>query len=281
MTTELPDSLARYGELLERAVDRDRLAAWRRRRRVRAAAVSVATAAIALGAVSLPGDGTTVAPPGVPAASAAERAAAVLSAAPGSIVHEQASSRHVTPDGDVETWRQETGRQTSHPYERREITTRGDTRIETATVGDRPAQLYDPSTNTIYTNPPENGPALGTPMPATDGDPLRAQMAELLRSRDARAVTRTGTLIRFAYTNPLPDGGAVEWTYVVDAKTYQPLRLTAVSPDGSRTTTRFQSYDALEPADATKALLDLRAQHPNARVDRTEAGYAAAQARLY
>jgi hypothetical protein len=118
-------------------------------------------------------------------------------------------------------------------------------------------------------------------MPATDGDPLRAQMAELLRSRDARAVTRTGTLIRFAYTNPLPDGGAVEWTYVVDAKTYQPLRLTAVSPDGSRTTTRFQSYDALEPADDTKALLDLRAQHPNARVDRTEAGYAAAQARLY
>ncbi len=280
MNTPLPDSLTRYGELLERAVDRDRLASGRRRRHVRAAAISAATVAVVLGAISLPGGGSNVVPPRMPTASAAERAATVLLAPAGSIVHEEASHRHVAADGSVQTWRVETWRDTSKPYARREISTRGDVRIETATVGDEPAQLYDPATNTIYTNPRAGGPALGTPMPATDGDPLRAQMANLLRSRDAHAVRRSGSLIRFAYTNPLPDGGAVEWTYVVDAKSYRPLRLTAADPDGSRTTTRFRAYDALAATAETKALLDLRAQHPDATVDRTEAGYAAAQARI-
>lgn len=288
MTTPPADSLVRFGEQLERAVERDLRAGQRRHRRIaiRMTAATAAAVAIAAFAVSLPGDNTTVAPPGVATAFAAERAAAVLNAAPGSIVHAVATYRQVGPDGSVSTWREETWRQTSRPYARRELTTRdGGVAIETSTLGDRATRLYDPAANTIYTNPPEAGPALGTPMPARDGDPLREQLVQLLRSGDARAVrgsTAGGrAVIRFAYRNPLPEGGDVQWTYVANAKTYQPMRLTSTSPDGWRIAVRYETYEALDPSDETRALLNLRAQHPNAAVDSTEAGYQAAQDRIY
>lgn len=287
MTTPLPDSLARFGEQLERAVERDRHTGRRRRRRIaiRMVATTAAAVAIAVGAVSLAGDDASLRPPGVATASAAERAADVLSAAPGSIVHDAATYRQVGPDDSVTTWREETWRQTSRPYARRELTTRDGVAIETATVGDRAARLYDATTNTIYTNAPDAGPAVGTPMPANDGDPRREQLVRLLRSGDARAVRRSTAggraVIRFAYQNALPEGGAVEWTYVVDAKTYQPMRLTTNSPDGSRVTARFETYETLEQSEETTALLSLRAQHPDAAVDRTKSGYHAAQARIY
>jgi hypothetical protein len=286
MTTPLPDSLVRFGEQLERAIERERrLGRHGRRIAFRVIAATTVAVAAGLGVTALPDDKTVVAPPGVATASAAERAAAVLSAAPGSIVHEIASYRQTGPGG-VSSWREETWRQTSSPYARRELTTPPTpVRNETATAGDRPAQLYEPATDSIYTNPPETAPALGTPMPATDGDPLAEQMAHFLRSGDAHAVSRSSAdgraVIRFAYTNPLPEGGAVKWSYVVDADSYRPLRLTATSPDGSRVETDFDAYQALEPTETTKALLSLNAQHPDATVDRTEAGYMAAQARLY
>jgi hypothetical protein len=247
------------------------------------AATGIALAA-ALGLAALPGEKAAIAPPGVATASAAERAAAVLNPAPGSIVHEIASYRQSGPGG-VSTWREETWRQTSRPFARRAITTRhGRPGIETSTVGDRPTQLYERARNTIYTNPPDAGPALGTPMPATDGDPLAQQMAQLLRSGHARAVTRSTAggraVIRFAYIDAVPGGGAVKWSYVVDADSYRPVRLTATSADGSRVETRFDTYQTLEPTEANQGLLSLSAQHPGAAVDATEAGYAAAQARL-
>jgi hypothetical protein len=284
MTTPLPHSLLRFGEQLERSIERDLAAGARRRRRIaiRLSAATAAGAAIAAGVVSLPVADTTIAPPGghLATASAAERAAAVLSPPGRSIVHTVASYRAVAPDGTLSTWREETWRQTVRPYARREVTTRGGVRIETASVGDRPAALYDARTNTVYTNPPAGGPALGTPMPARDGDPLAAEMAQLLRSSDPRSVSRSGGAIRFASDNRWPDGEVVRWTYVVDAKTFRPLRLTTASPGGTRVTTRFATYETLGATARTDALLDLRAQHPGASVDRSAAAYAAAQARL-
>ncbi len=284
--TPLPDSLGRFGAQLERAIERDRSAGRRRRTLVRLGAASVVAAALTVGALSLPGESLTVAPPRVATASAAERAAAALSAAPGSIVHAVATYRAVGADGSVSRWREETWRETSRPYARREITTRaGGVRIETATVGDRATHLYDRATNTIFTNPPQGGPALGTPMPANDGDPLREQLLSLLRSGDARGVTRSTAngraVVRFRYANALPEGGAVQWTYLVDGETYEPIRLVSDPPDGPRVETRFDTYEALESTGETGALLDLRAQHPDATMDRTEAGYQAAQARAY
>jgi hypothetical protein len=279
--SELPDSLVRFDRQLERAIERDRRRRRQRERRrfaVRVGAAAAVAGAIAFGAASLMSeDGPAGGPSVVGLASAHERAAAVLSPARGAIVHEVASYRHERPDGTVSRWREETWRQTAPPYARRHVTTRaGGIRLETATLGTKPTQLYDASTDTIYTNPPTSGPALGTPMPATEGDPLRTQLLDLLRSGDARDVTRTDRRISFAFDNTAPDGSVTAFTYVVDARTYEPIVLTATTADGGRTTTRFKRYETLE----TTAPLSLRAQHPRATVDETQAGYASAQARL-
>jgi len=288
--TDLPDSLVRFDQLLERAIERDMRDRGRRARRRLALRVSAGTAiaaAIAFGTAWLLGDESRIAGPSVVGvASASERAAAVLSPAAGSLVHEVAIHRHLAPDGGVTRWRDETWRQTSPPYARRHVTTRdGGARIETATVGRRATQLYDAATATIYTNPPSSGPALGTPMPATDGDPLSSQLLELLRSEDAHDVTETThgqrRVIRFRFDNAWPDGSVVRWRYVVDARTYEPILLSTSTADGAKTTTRFERYETLAATDEHKGLLDLRAQHAGAEIDDTEAGYQQAQARMY
>jgi hypothetical protein len=284
--TELPDSLVRFDRVLERAIEREKRHRRRRHRRglaLRLTAAAAGAGAIVFGAASLVGgDRSAVGPSVVSRAPAHERAAAVLSPPRGSIVHEVASYRHVSPDGSVSRWREETWRQTAPPYARRQVTTRpGGIRVETATTGRRATQLYDAATGTIYTNPPSSGPALGTPMPATEGDPLRTQLLGLLRSDAARNHTETSRGIRFRFDNATPDGGVVRWTYVVDPRSYEPIQLTAASPDGARTATRFERYETLAGSERSEALLDLRAQHPRATVDDTETGYRQAQARLY
>ncbi|HKO26738.1 MAG TPA: hypothetical protein VJU80_04710, partial [Solirubrobacteraceae bacterium] len=227
----------------------------------------------------------TLAPPHVATASAAERAAVVLSPGRASIVHDAEAYRQTAPDGSVSTWQEETWRQTTRPYAQRELLTHQDgVAIETATMGEGPTELYDPAANIIYTNPPAGAPALATPMPASDGDPLVTELVDILRSGDAHAVRRYTiggrAVISFAYDNPVPGHGVAHWTYVVDAGTYQPLRLSTTSPDGLRTTEQFLTYEALKPSAQTNALLSLRAVHPDATVDATRAGYQAAQARL-
>lgn len=287
--SDLPDSLVRFDERLERAIERDtRRNRGRAPRRLalRLAATTAVAALTAFAAVSLLGDeGRVGGAPVLGVASAHERAAAVLSPDRGSVVHELAAYRHVAPDGRVAAWREETWRETSPPYARRQVTIRDGARVETATVGSGATRLYDAATDTIYTNPPSAAPSLGTPAPATEGDPLRAQLVELLRSdagRDATTTTRDERrVIRFRFDNRWPDGSVVRWTYVVDARTYAPIVLTTATADGGRTTTRFERYETLSATGEDEALLSLRAQHPGAAVDRTEAGYAAAQARLY
>jgi hypothetical protein len=284
--TDIPDSLLRFGALLEGAIERDRRRDRRRARgrvALRVSAVAAAATAIALGVTSvLGGDGSIVGRSVVGTASARERAVAVLSPPGGGIVHDVATYEHLGPDGDVRAWRQENWRQTIRPYARREVITRDGARLETATTGGQSADLYDAATGTIYTNPPSSGPGLATPQPASDGDPLRAQLLDLLRSGAGQAVTRSVEgqrhVIRFSLPNRWPDGTVVTWTYVVDAETYEPIVLTAETPDGARTTTRFVRYETL-PGDDTSTL-SLRAQHPDAVVDDTQRGYAEAQARL-
>jgi outer membrane lipoprotein-sorting protein len=68
--------------------------------------------------------------------------------------------------------------------------------------------------------------------------------------------------------------------YVVDASTYAPLEWTTIG-DGGSVTLRFSAYEEL-PVDAeSMALLDLRAQHPDAKVVRGADAYIAAESRLY
>ena len=73
------------------------------------------------------------------------------------------------------------------------------------------------------------------------------------------------------------DGDA---TYLVDADTYDPIEWTTRGEGGS-STLRFTAYERLPLNDATEKLTDLTAQHPDARVVKDPAEYAAAQARLF
>ncbi|HEY8582079.1 MAG TPA: hypothetical protein VIL49_04000 [Capillimicrobium sp.] len=285
--TELPDSLLRFAAQLERAAERDLRRAPRGERRrvaVTMSAAAAGAAAIALGAVSLLGDDAPVGRSGVAHAAPHERAVAALRPREPAIVHAVAITRHVAADGSVSAWRQESWRQTARPFARREVTTPdGGPPLETATSGRAPTVLYDAATDTLYTDPPSDGPALGTPEPAREGDPLRAQLLGLLRSGGARGATETShhgrPAIRFELRDAWPDGSVVRWAYLVDAQTYAPIELTAASPDGARTTTRFERYELLPDDDQSRKLLDLRAQHPGASVDATERGYAEATAR--
>jgi hypothetical protein len=102
--TTLPDSLVRFEDELERAIDRDR-ARRPRRLAIRLSAAGVAAAAVALGILSiLPGGG----------ASAVDRAAAALGLDAGSILHVEMTARQVNAGGSVAT-RAAAARPTSRP----------------------------------------------------------------------------------------------------------------------------------------------------------------------
>jgi hypothetical protein len=68
--------------------------------------------------------------------------------------------------------------------------------------------------------------------------------------------------------------------YIVDAATYDPIEWTSTGTDGG-VTIRFPVYEKLPVDDQSKALLDLEAQHPGARVVRDVHAYMAAETRLY
>jgi hypothetical protein len=68
--------------------------------------------------------------------------------------------------------------------------------------------------------------------------------------------------------------------YVVDAATYAPVEWTTTG-DGGSVTLRFGAYEELPADSESMALLDLEAQHPDAKVVRDPEAYIAAEARLY
>jgi hypothetical protein len=162
----------------------------------------------------------------------------------------------------------------------------GSRRYELATV-DGVTQLYDPSTNTIYTSAPrvdaETKP-LGTAKAGgtkptgnhadAGADPFRGKILGLLQSgkaEEAGRVTVDGReAIRIVST-------VTDLELLVDAQSYEPLEWRS-SQGGVRTTTRFPIYERLGPG--SLASLSLTAQHPDASIDDDPAAYMAAQDRL-
>jgi hypothetical protein len=220
-------------------------AAPRRRRR---GPLAVAVAAAGLLAIGLlPGES-------VRPASAVERAAAALAPADGTILHTVTITTTGDRAGRTETWQE-----TSHPYDYRQVTYfRGGTR-ETASANGRP-QAYLSTTNTISTLPPgEEAPA---PSPIdTVEKRLTDHMLELLRSGEAREAGRVGDAIRIVATEQ-------EMSMLVDAQTFRPIELRTVGENPRAVvTTRFETYERLPATAANRALLSLRAQHPDARTD--------------
>jgi hypothetical protein len=122
------------------------------------------------------------------------------------------------------------------------------------------------------------------PHPADDAgssaDPwssaFRDQILALLKSGDAHVVGHKTIDGRDTIEIVSADGHT---SYYVDPASYEPVELDTTGTDGG-TALRFRTYETL-PAEGNGGLLDLRARHPNATVDRNGSDYRAAQARLF
>lgn len=259
--TVLPLSLVGFRGELEAAIRREQA---RRRRGRRVALAAGAAAAVAMGSLAaLPGDpgGPVVEP-----ASAAQRAAATLAAAPGSVVHVAMVVTQQSPDGSVSTWREESWQETAPPYDARQIIIQDGTPVETATV-DGSRELYDPRTDTIYVSPDGSSDGTlpqGTPPHAATGEPYRAQILDLLRTGRLRLTGRPTVDGRRALSFT-SDDGHTRYDYTVAAGTYEPIRWR-FSPDDVETpaaTVDFETYEELPAGDVP---LELEHYHPGASV---------------
>jgi hypothetical protein len=248
----------------------------RRRLTLRVAAVAGAAAAIALGALeTLPGGREPS------SASAIERAKAALGA-DGRILHVVSRTTLAGPNGaTLRTERTETWELTSPPYDTRQVHSSQGVRREIAFADGRP-EIYDPRRNTISSLPPaldlpERGRDANArrelPMDPIDAgaERLRDGMLDLLRSGEAREDGRVTVGGREAIRIVAP---ADDTTLLVDARTYEPIEWSSpvtgigTTPDTGVQTTRFETYERLPVTESNLALLDLRAQHPGAKVTR-------------
>lgn len=113
--------------------------------------------------------------------------------------------------------------------------------------------------------------------PAPVEEPFREEILRLLNSGRAVPAGPASVDGRKAIRIVSADGHS---TYVVDARTYAPIEWTT-NGDGASVTLRFPVYEELPVTRATRALLSLEAQHPTARINRSDRDYEAAQARLF
>ncbi len=109
------------------------------------------------------------------------------------------------------------------------------------------------------------------------GDPLHGEIQALLRSGRARQAGRVEIAGHDAIRIESADRRQV---YLVDATTYAPIEWTSAG-NGGDVTLRFPVYQQLPVTSQSMELLDLKAQHPGARVLRDASAYRAAEARLF
>jgi hypothetical protein len=108
-------------------------------------------------------------------------------------------------------------------------------------------------------------------------EPFRAEALALLASGNARETGHVDVGGRDALRIESQDGRKV---YLVDAVTYAPIEWRT-SGDGGSVTLRFPVYEELRANAESMELLDLEAQHPQARVVHDPDAYRAAEDRLF
>ena len=106
---------------------------------------------------------------------------------------------------------------------------------------------------------------------------FRSDILKLLESGQARITGHADVGGRDAIRIESSDGKQV---YLVDASTYDPIEWTTAG-NGGGVTLRFPVYEELPVDTESMKLLDLEAQHPDAKVVRGATGYMAAEKRLY
>jgi hypothetical protein len=148
MNPTIPDSLIRYREALEEAIDREIASSARRHRRVLVGGASVVAG---LGALSLLVSGASTST--TPAQAAVIRqAASALARTPGTILQTKYTVRQDNGNGTTSSWSQETFDEQRAPYDSVVVSVQlpgTPAGVEQATIDGVP-QLYDPTRNTIY-----------------------------------------------------------------------------------------------------------------------------------
>jgi hypothetical protein len=293
--------LSRFRTQLEQAIAAD---SARRRRRLRVARpVALTAGAIAAGiaAFLLVGGGGP---------SIVDRAQAALSASQGEILHMRLLGTQSNPDGTVVHWQDESWELIGDAAARRQIEVGSDGRqVESGITQDGLAQLYDPATNTVYSEdaatakasvPPGRSSVEAVPKTAASSPPKPRSAEELpakaTLDQGVEAPRTPQEKIRLLLeTGKLREDGrvsvdgrratrlvseAAEATYLVDATTGDPIEWRTGGTDGS-TTLRFAVYETLPATAANRALVSVTAQHPGATLDDDPAHYAAAQDALF
>jgi hypothetical protein len=303
----LPPSLVHFEGELARAIQRDLRSRRPRtigRRALRLSLVVAAAVGVALGALSLvPDHGPSV----------VERAAAALRLNGATILHIEMSVHETGDTGTSSTYTDESWQKASAPFAYRSVRTENGVRIDVVNHDDGSSELYDETTNTIYAvsgdgmrevkqaqlppappaaqlrpaRPSEAPRPIGTPSlnpapePGTQSeadDPIRARVLGILESglvSEDGHVTVDG---RDALKLASADGTVA---ILVDPQTYEPfLWQMSGGGNGPALTAHFDVYERLADTEANATVFDLRAQHPDASVDRSPDDYAAALARL-
>jgi hypothetical protein len=272
---DLPPELERFGPRLERAVTSDLKRSTKRRSLMTGVGVAAVAAVAVFAGIAVFGSPGGHGPSGLDSAVALDKAAAALERPSGVIVHVHTVGTMTTEDatqGDSAHWEDENWQLTEAPFTRRQIETgTGVPRAETGVVDGRSA-LYDAASDTIY--------AGGEPYKdfgqGSEAEGFREEALKALHSGNAKVAGHETVGGRDAIRIVV----SADKEYLVDAQTYDPVEWRTMG-DGVTNTLRFVTYEKLPLTPDTKDLLDLRAQHPGAKVDTDPAHYQDAMGKLF
>jgi hypothetical protein len=209
------------------------------------AAVAAAALAVAIVAISWPGGSAA---PSTADAAVIRHALRAMTSPANAIVHVKEVGVDDGTQVMAEWWQQ-----TSPPHALRLIKGRGGTQGEAANNGTT-SSVYDAGSNTIVETPASSRPTLV--------DPIQSVRAQLARGGAHVAGTATidGTTM---YKIELPTGVIAYF----DTTDYRPLYLdNPQGDDGRIVRTRVMTYEELPMTPDNAKLLNVTAQHPDARV---------------
>jgi outer membrane lipoprotein-sorting protein len=250
-----------------------------RRPLIRAAAAAVAVAAIALSVLSV------VDVFGANGPSIVAKAQAALEVSENTVLHFKVVSRE---NGDSSTTRStETWQSTSIPVTMRYL--------ETVSPGKAPKErqydasgiqrIYDPETNTIYEIDRQTATDQQIPFDENEMEAIFLKFKEdaldLMESEDVKIESATlengREVVRITSTSSGAAG--VPGTYVIDAETGEPLQWQ--TGNGQGTLTMDITLEKLPATDENLKLMDLVAQHPDAKIRSDPAAFKQAFERLF
>ena len=262
--SDLPDSLLRYRDQLERAVTAD---LGRRRRRTRLGAVALTLALIVVVVNVIPSGGTDRPLPAVAPASAVERAAAALASDPRTILHVHMLGRQYDNTRPDIHWQNESW-----------VGAGGYRMVETPPDGPvaetEQAKGYDRLWDGERVL---EAPAHDAEISTSPEDKFRGEALQYLRKGKARVTGQVRRDGRQALKIVAAGGSQ---TFIVDAHDYTPIEFRTRGTGGG-TVLRFVTYERLPVTDETRRLLSISAQHGDAPVIRDAAAYQDAIARLF